>query len=329
MPTALRQLLVGTKAGLIVLEPRDRSWHQAAHILRGEWITSINPTARGYEGHIVTTRSGLIASIASHEIHVVGNLRTRLWFATRLPHGPLCVGTSNGELLIETDFGRWESVDSIRGISEYGSWHSHSGGHAHLHSLLIDQANSCLYTATEVGGILRGAMDLSTWEDITANLDPDVHSIVMNPRDHKTIFAATGSGVFSLTAKARHWENLGSPSLSYVQGIVHHPSQDLLYISAARSPFGRYADDFSGTRPTNDFAILSSADHGRSWRIPSSDCERLGGVLSKAIALEPNPPYSLFAGSIDGKTIQLSSTGDCSLIAEGMGHIECIGFSRD
>ncbi|MGH9560199.1 MAG: hypothetical protein ACRD3S_01995, partial [Terracidiphilus sp.] len=218
-------LLIGTSDGLVVLSsPPVPSglWQAAPRQLEGEWVTSITPaTCHDPTAYLLTTRSGKVAALKRGKIVVCHDLAMRLWFATELSDGRVCVGTSGkGLMVFDTKSGSWQSLGALNLLLQNLGWHSHSGGGVHLNTLLVNPVRSIVYVAGEVGGVMRGSADLTTWEDVTFDLDPDVHTIASDTRAVDTLYAATGSGLFRRTSDTSHWDRLGPDSFPYVQGVV-------------------------------------------------------------------------------------------------------------
>jgi len=318
-------LVVGTQTGVRLIVRRESTWEVAAEYLTDAWITSIADVPGSPDACFVTTRDGRIAKLDLVSCQEIFDFGFRLWFLDMTPDGRLYAGGTPPQLLVSDNGGSsWTPTTAIAAMTSH--WHSHSGGAAHLNSMFDGRAfGQDVFLAAEVGGVLRSNDPSRSWTDITYNLDPDVHSIDIPPWSPTTLYAATGTGLYQLHERDPKWDFVGPSELRYLQAVTHHPTRPLLYISGARTPYGRHsAGAFAGTSADNTFAVFAYNVPDRAWAELSIPGTRLAGILSKALTVDGRHPYAVYVGTVDGVVACIDGDDQPSVLARGLGLIECV-----
>lgn len=323
-------LLIGTSSGLVILEETHQgNWEFVSRTLDDSWISSINRSTMSRK-LLVTTRAGkILKGHLTEGFFEIATLPIRLWFAYESAEGRLWAGGRPVGLYLSEDGGATWSGNNL--LHEIGRrWISHSGGPAHLNTFCdrVSTGNG-IFVSVEVGGVLKSNDLGHSWEDVTFNLDPDVHKIAFHPKADSTLYASTGSGLFRLKLLSKHWSLLGPPRLKYVQALATHPCGMGVFVSSARSPYGRREEGaFAGNYPGNEFGIWSVSEDGLTWSYELEGLS-LSGVLSKSLSIENSSPYRVFAGSTDGSVVSLLRGSSPQIIATGVGQIECLEVFSD
>lgn|GEM_PF-4590180 len=302
-------LLIGTQSGLILTDSEARQNKQ--WLIQDEWISSLSLDETRPE-LLITCRSGKIFKFTSTGISFVDSVCFRPWFARRLPNGDILVGGTSRHLATLQD-GCASKVTYSSEPIQPRSWHSHSGGPAHLHTIASTRHFGEIICG-EVGGVLHRSA--GTWSALGRNIDPDVHSIVED--NCGRLLATTGSGLFSLEPDNNIWARIPGPPIHYLQGIVSTASGDIV-VTGSRTPFGRrLGGQYRGWAPGNFFGVFRY--DGESWRrVPGTDS--FAGVLSKGITTVGD---QLVAGDLTGRVFQGDPRNGLNVVASGLGHIECL-----
>jgi len=138
-----------------------------------------------------------------------------------------------------------------------------------------------------VGGLFRCDTATGTWEALTNGLpsNPEVHAVLVDPADAKTVYAGTNDGPYRSRDGGDTWAKLDFPERNtMIWTIAIHPTRpNVLY---------------AGSAP---IALYRSLDGGDTWaRLPNAvspcHCERPGfdsRVLR--ITFDPNRPDDVYA----------------------------------
>lgn len=318
-------LLVGTTTGLFLYLRRDDVWHSIRHSVPPAHITSLHGLSMSSIDCLLTTREGGLGRLTGSSWRPMHRFSCRLWFSHVDSYGTFFAGGTPPQLLRSLDAGHtWMRSAALESMTR--DWRSHSGGPAHLNSV-CDGRPFCrpVFTAAEEGGVLTSTNGYDQWTNMTHNLDPDVHKIDIPSWSPTDLYASTGTGLFRISDGSAFWEFLGPPSLRYVQALAHHPDYPFIYVSAARTPFGRHATgEYSGTSSANSFGIFAYEVPTRYWTECALPGKRLAGVLSKALSVAPIPPFGVFVGTTDGIVACVTDDPAPTVIADGLGIIECL-----
>lgn len=296
------QVLVGTSQGLTVLQTDGSKTILLNSHLEGEWITSVAPAAEGDQSFMATTRSGLLAKVDAEGCKLLGKFPGRACVSLPFDQGIIYVGARPAQVYTLCPPYSLIRPLLVERSSSSAGWHSHSGRSALISSLIRSPTDpNEILCGIEVGGVLRSKDCGQTWNDLTANLDPDVHDLVVVGRGPTAIVASTGTGLFSAPDSGEHWSKVIECALSYFQAVEFIPATDTLVASASRAPFGRYSEGiFFGGSCENDFALVVAKYSDMGWCM-TNQFQLEAGVLSRALALDPFDPDHLYAGDSIGR----------------------------
>ena len=125
-------------------------------------------------------------------------------------------------------------------MRELRKWQYPGSVKPHIRNIVIDREDpQRMFAAVQIGGVLRTEDGGAHWEDLTVDIDPDVHKIVQHPADPKVFFAVTGGG-----------------------GEYPHPT-----------PAHRVKPPYPHGRP-----LYKSTDRGKTWTSMSDDVPQSYGV---------------------------------------------------
>lgn len=150
-----------------------------------------------------------------------------------------------------------------------------------------------VYAAIQVGGILRSEDGGSSWSEVLAGIDPDVHSLFQHPTEPETMYAISGGGgplgddrpdplplpmgrpLYRSRDRGLTWECISAPFERtygiWMAGAATVPPLLVAGIGRDQPPFWR-------KRPTQaDAVVVVSRDDGTTW-------ERSGGGLPEHFA---------------------------------------------
>ena len=234
----MTELLVGTDTGLYVLDEDGGAWNVAARFLEG---TEINHVVREASGTVLaSSREGGLVRIDVGAGTVTplgaGTLPTAVRAVAVAPSDPavIYVGTEPAAIFCSRDGGAtWREDPVVAELRAARNWQYPGTMESHIRDITIDRENpECVWAAVQIGGVLRTEDGGAHWEDVTVDVDPDVHKIVQHPDDAGVLYAVTGGG-----------------------GEYPHPT-----------PEHRIKPPYPHGRP-----VYKSTDRGRTWTSISDD----------------------------------------------------------
>ncbi len=348
-----KQILVGTKQGVVVLEHLGDSQWRRVHTSLTDWFISsliIEPEsetifAGAFFGPVFASRDGGetwdrrsngltvedVYSLAS--VNDKGKVR-------------LYAGTEPAHLFTSDDLGfHWRELPALRSVPSAPKWSFPAPPHI-AHTKFITFAPdepSTLYACIEQGALLISRDSGESWAELnTVGLLADqnrpvehfydIHKAIIDPRDPKRIYVSGGAGLYVTSDGGGHWERWNSPDWSpdvYPDGFVLHPGRpDTMFVSAAEHNPARWRDSetpgYSGSR------IFRSTDGARTWEtlghgLPDRMRHEVG-----ALCLEDwGQSFSVFAATTSGEVYCSDNGGDhWSLIYSGMAPISKKGHEQ-
>ena len=169
--------------------------------------------------------------------------------------------------------------------------------------------------------MLRSTDGGGSWKFMDRDLDPDVHTIVVDPVDTNRLFIATGGGgsrsgtvkgraLYISTDAGETW----SPSameftLEYSVPLVMHPKDPhVLYSALANGPPGGRArrGDVEGIKS----AVIRTRDSGESWEKVEKGLEETSTNFATAIVFDEENPDRLYLGLSSGELYASQDGGD-------------------
>lgn len=240
--------------------------------------------------------------------------------------GELFAGTEPAAVYHSRDFGEsWEPCANFASLPRHAEWtFPLPPHHAHVKDITLN-ANT-LYSAIEVGWLVRSRDRGATWENLTQGLYADTHSVRIDPRDPKIILVSSGDGFYrSRDGGETFTKSVQGIERRYFSPIMTHPSRpDILFVCASAHPPPQWFIPFG---PGADSAFYRSQDEGGSWTRLEPTPHLHGGCW--AAAVHPLDPDVFIAGLSDGD-IWLSRDGGKSVerVLSDAGVITTIQFAR-
>ena len=326
-----RRLLVGTIAGISILERAGAGWAVAGRALEGTHISSlmIEPTRGGIFAGSHTVRDsaspgGLYVSEDSGRTWEkrTNGLSTQHVFSVRsvLEDGApvIYAGAEPAGLFRSDDYGQtWRDVPALRGVPNTDKWWFPSPPHvAHAKTMAFDPRDPrVIYVGVEQGALLKTEDGGQTWRELESFATPedrsykDIHQITIRPSNADELYMTTGPGLYDSADRGETWEHLtdsaGGFRLGYPDQLIYSPEDDrVLFMSGAAEDPGTWRESHHAGA-----TVMRSRDGGRTWDhagqgLPES---MRANIEAMSIAIAPGG-FELFAGTTDG-TVFCSSDG--------------------
>ena len=95
-----------------------------------------------------------------------------------------------------------------------------------------------MYVGVEEGGIFRSRNDGATFESLNDGLYEDIHTVAVDSRDSRRLYATTGAGFFMSNNAGNSWEQVtrGLNRTYTIPLLVSAPDSDDLFTAAAMGP---------------------------------------------------------------------------------------------
>ena len=280
---ACDRLLVGTIAGVAVLEKSQGVWRRSGTVLAGQHISSLL-----YE----PKKGGLFAGVHRGRIHFSAD-QGRTWeerasglsvehvytLACNMEGGEpvLYAGTEPVNLFRSRDYGRsWQEIPIIPKVKGVDKWAFPMPPNIpHVKTIAFDPRDSrVILVGVEQGGLFRSADGGDTWTELDAYYKPsdavykDLHQVTRRPNHPDEIVMATGNGYYLSSDDGKSWSHLTDPAFrsGYPDKLAFNPLDDgQLFMCGA--------DDNPGTWRVLHYAhpaVMQSRDMGRSWQDASA-----------------------------------------------------------
>jgi photosystem II stability/assembly factor-like uncharacterized protein len=313
-----RELLVGTRDGLVILERAERGadWRVAHRALDGRFISSV----------VVEPESGTIFAGAFQGGLHASTDGGRTWerrenglfiddvfsMAARRVNGRVRVfaGTEPANLFYSDDLG------------EHWTHLFPPPPHvAHTKFITFDpQDERVIYACIEQGALLKSEDYGESWHELntlgfyndrTRSMDVfyDVHKALIDPRDPRKLFVSGGAGLYVSHDGGRGWERrmaAGWATDVYPDALVMHPRQpDVMFVAAAEHNPATWRDSHHAGGK-----IYRSTDAGQSWErllngLPDDTVHEFG-----ALTLEDwGDGFSLYAATTGGEVFASDDGG--------------------
>jgi len=327
-----REVLVGTRDGVAILERTAAGWRVAHRALTDRHVSSIvvEPDSGTifagafYDGGLHASTDGgrtweprddglTVPEVFSLAALRVGD-RVRLF-----------AGTEPAHLFYSDDLGRhWTELPALRDVPTVDSWSFPVPPHvAHTKFITFDPRDpNVIYACIEQGALLRSTDGGQSWRELNTlgyyrdkdrprEVFYDVHKAVIDPRDPRKIFASGGAGLYISADGGQTWERRMAPGWAddvYPDALVLHPRQpDLMFVAAAEHNPATWRQSGSAGGK-----IYRSRDAAQTW-------ERVRGGLPEdtrheyaALTLEDwGGSFSLFAATTGGAVYASDDGGEC------------------
>ncbi|MGD0073642.1 MAG: exo-alpha-sialidase [Candidatus Binataceae bacterium] len=244
--------------------------------------------------------------ITPHNIH-----DEEVWALATQPDraGEVLIGTARARLFKSLDRGRdFEECQGFLDIPGRERWTFPVPPHLpHVRSITFDPSNpSTMYVGVEEGGVIRSRDRAVSFEIIKHGIDPDVHCVAVDPRDPRTLYAATGGGFYRSENAGASWRRAGDGlTRSYAVPVAVHPRIDgIVYTAAAAGPPPTWASGANGASAI----LFRSLDHGRTFHPIAAKAGPMRGMVMR-ILQSPADSDEVFAVTSDGTVIRSRDCG--------------------
>src|SRR6266851_8540845 len=149
-----------------------------------------------------------------------------VWSVAASPAVKDCVyvGTSHARLFRSEDRGRlFKECDGFLKIPGRDRWTFPPPPHIpHVRSIAFDPHEpSTMYVGVEEGGVFRSRDGGSTFETLNDGIYEDIHTVAVDPRDSRRLYATTGDGFYLSLNAGRSWD-------AVTDGLTRHYTIPLL-----------------------------------------------------------------------------------------------------
>jgi photosystem II stability/assembly factor-like uncharacterized protein len=321
-------LHIGTDTGVITLRSRDRhTWEVAERNLKKWEISELAVSPRDANKLFAATRGdGVWVSDDSAKTwskpcrgkHGPGKVRS----ITVDPHDPrrLYAGCEPADVFLSEDEGKsWVCLDSLWDIPSIATMpYPVASVEPHVRDVVVDPADAnVLYVSLQLGYIAKSADRGRSWTLLDNNVDCDVHTIDIDPRDSRRLIIATGGHDSRLgRAPGRALYRSDDAGASWMPAAMdftqeysvplvrdpHDPKR--MYSAMAHDAQGRWRRRDSGA----EAIIVRTQDGGNSWQRVGQDID--GKQYPEAIAVDPRNPGHVYAACRNGDFFASEDAGD-------------------
>ena len=313
------RLCVGTSKGIVILDPsRGRLPLMVLADPTALWCMSqdcVDPSViyAGATEH-VRGRGTLARSIDGGrswtDITPPGAREEEVWAVAASPavKDQVFVGTSHARLFRSEDRGRsFRECTGFLKIPGRDRWSFPPPPHIpHVRSITFGpRSPSTMYVGVEEGGIYRSRDSGATFESLNDGLYDDIHTVAVDPRDSRRLYATTGNGFYRSENAGASWKHIkyGIDRTYTVPLLVTNGDTDTIFTAAAAGPPPTWSIGHAGA----DAMLFRSDDHGATFSsIPAEHVWGRGMVMR----LKRDPEGSAFLGvTNDGYVIRATDNG--------------------
>jgi len=226
------------------------------------------------------------------------------------------VGTSHARLFRSDDRGRsFRECAGFQKIPGRDRWTFPPPPHIpHVRSITFDpHAPMAMYVGVEEGGVYRSRDGGASFEPLNDGLYDDVHTIAIDLRDSRLLYATTGNGFYRSENAGASWRQItnGLERTYTVPLIVIEGDGETIFTAAAAGPPPTWSIGHAGA----DAMLFRSDDQG--LRFTGLPAERVWG-RGMIMRLKPDPEGDGFFGvTNDGYLIRASDrSSSVTAIAE-------------
>ena len=244
-----------------------------------------------------------------------------IWAMAASPQiaGQVFIGTSHGRLLRSDDRGRtFHELTAFLKVPGRDRWSFPPPPHIpHVRTITFDPSYPALmYVGVEEGGVFRTHDGGQSFESLNSGLYDDVHTVAIDPRDSRRLYATTGRGFYVSNNAGESWRHVkaGFNRTYTVPLLVVGDKQPAIYTVAAAAPPPMWRVGARGT----DSVMFRSDDQGESFYT----VERGAGVhrgMVMRFRTVPGGDGDFFGVSDDGTVTRAIANGEESapaMIAE-------------
>jgi photosystem II stability/assembly factor-like uncharacterized protein len=245
------------------------------------------------------------------------------------PHNPSRVyaGGEPIDIYISEDMCKsWQRLDSPWDVPFVSTvTYPGTGVEPHVRDITVSPTDpDTVYAALQVGWMLKTTDGGETWTLLSQNLDEDVHTIVIDPRNTDKVMVATGGGDSrknKVSGRALYLSQDGGSSWGgtamqiaqeYSVPLVMHPSNpDVLFSAVA------HGNPNMWRRPEGaDSHMIRTRDGGATWEIVDRGREGMSRRYPEGIAFDLGEPNRMFTGYRSGEIFVSEDGGDSWSLTE-------------
>lgn len=228
------------------------------------------------------------------------------------PHDPalLFAGMEPSALFRSEDGGEtWEEDPEIRRMSEEEGWTvPWSDAKGHVRGISIDPNDPRrIYLAIEVGGVVRSEDGGETWENVHGGIHDDVHSVAVNPKEGRVVYAATRHRFGRSEDYGRTWGQIEAfDGQGYERPLAVDPANpDRIFTAAATVGPGGFGQPGVGS----ECGIYRSDDGGLTWTHLTNGLPARFAPYVDAIDVDPSQPEQVAFATSDGAVYESTDGG--------------------
>ena len=183
----------------------------------------------------------------------------------------------------------------------------------HVRSISFDpRAPLTMYIGVEEGGVYRSRDGGASFESLNDGLYDDIHTVAIDPRDSRRLYATTGNGFYRSENAGASWKHItdGIDRGYTVPLLVGDSDSETIFTAAAAGPPPTWSIGHAGA----DAMLFRSDDHGMTFEpIPARHVWGRGMIMR----LRRDPEGDGFFGvTNDGFVIRAGNRTEVSAIAE-------------
>jgi len=219
------------------------------------------------------------------------------------------VGTSHARLFRSEDRGRlFKECDGFLKIPGRDRWSFPPPPHIpHVRSIAFDPHEpSTMYVGVEEGGVFRSRDGGATFETLNDGIYEDIHTVAVDPRDSRRLYATTGDGFYLSLNAGRSWEPItqGLTRRYTIPLLVGAPDSERIFTAAAMGPPPTWRVGPAGP----DAILFRSDDRGESFTAVSAE-QGFGRGMLMRLRSDPQNGGGFFVVSNDGSVLRASADG--------------------
>ena len=219
------------------------------------------------------------------------------------------VGTSHARLFRSEDRGRlFKECDGFLKIPGRDRWTFPPPPHIpHVRSIAFDPHEpSTMYVGVEEGGVFRSRDGGSTFETLNDGIYEDIHTVAVDPRDSRRLYATTGDGFYLSLNAGRSWEPItqGLTRRYTIPLLVGALDSERIFTAAAMGPPPTWRVGPAGP----DAILFRSDDRGESFTAVSVE-QGFGRGMLMRLRSDPQNGGGFFAVGNDGSVLRASADG--------------------
>ena len=322
-------LYAGTDEGVLTLASEDdRSWRVERQALEDWSVTDL--------ALVPSTPSRVFAATRGDGVWVsedFGKSWKKPSYGKRGPGKVRCIeldpndestlyaGTEPIDLFVSRDGARsWERLKGIWDVPWVASVsYPAARVEPHIRDIAIDPKDSKkIYIALQVGYILKSTDGGMRWQLMDKDLDADVHTIVIHPRNTDQLFVATGGSdcrkgrvkgraLYKSSDAGESWEPMAMQfKQAYSVPLALHPRDPRVFVSALASGNRGKWDESLGA----DSLVIRSKDGGNEWQRLEKGLSEVSKNFAQEIVFDERNPDNLYAALKNGQLYASHDSGD-------------------